>query len=125
MYYYSNYCSGICQNKIDLKQYFENLEFAIKFLSKDKHSIQNYITELYRQLEILKENLEYEKAIVLRNKIKTLERYLSNYIEDVERYYIYFSSFSDDIIFVALSKLYSNGLTNILKDTQIFELKKH
>lgn len=123
MYYYSNYCSGICQNKIDLKQYFENLEFAIKFLSKDKHSIQNYITELYRQLEILKENLEYEKAIVLRNKIKTLERYLSNYIEDVERYYIYFSSFSDDIIFVALSKLYSNGLTNILKDTQIFELK--
>lgn len=123
MYYYSNYCSGICQNKIDLKQYFENLEFAIKFLSKDKHSIQNYITELYRQLEILKENLEYEKAIILRNKIKTLERYLSNYIEDVERYYIYFSSFSDDIIFVALSKLYSNGLTNILKDTQIFELK--
>ncbi len=123
MYYYSNYCSGICQNKIDIKQYFENLELAIKFLSKDKNFIQNYINQLYNQLEIFKENLEYEKAIILRNKIRTLEKYLSNYIEDVERYYIYFTSFSYDTLFLSISKIYSNGLTNILKDTQVFELK--
>ncbi|MGC8733457.1 MAG: GIY-YIG nuclease family protein [bacterium] len=123
MYYYSNYCSGICQDKIDYQYYNKNLELAIKFLSKDKNTIEGYIKELYDQLEILKNNLEYEKAIVIRNKIRTLEKYISNYIQDVEKYYIYFSKFLDDSILVAISKLYSNELTNIVKNAQIFELK--
>ena len=123
MYYYSNYCSGICQNKLNQQEYLKNLELAIKFLIKDKNTIENYIKELYNQLEILKENLEYEKAIIIRNKIKTLEKYISNYLEDTEKYYIYFSDFLDNSIFIAVSKIYSNELTNILKNTFIFQLE--
>jgi len=123
MYYYSNYCSGICQNKLNQQEYLKNIELAIKFLIKDKNTIENYIKELYNQLEILKENLEYEKAIIIRNKIKTLEKYISNYLEDTEKYYIYFSDFLDNSIFVAVSKIYSNELTDILKNTFIFELE--
>lgn len=123
MYYYSNYCSGICQNKIDYQLYYQNLELAIKFLSKDKDTIEKYIKKLYDQLEILKNNLEYEKAIIIRNKIKTLEKYVSNYIQDTEKYYIYFSNLLDDSLLVAISKLYSNELTNIIKNAQVFELK--
>ncbi len=123
MYYYSNYCSGICQNKINQQEYLKNLELAIKFLIKDRNTIENYIKELYNQLEILKENLEYEKAIIIRNKIRTLEKYISNYLEDTEKYYIYFSDFLDNSIFIAVSKIYSNELTNILKNTFIFQLE--
>jgi excinuclease ABC subunit C len=123
MYYYSNYCSGICQNKLNQQEYLKNLELAIKFLIKDKNTIENYIKELYNQLEILKENLEYEKAIIIRNKIRTLEKYISNYLEDTEKYYIYFSDFLDNSIFIAVSKIYSNELTNILKNTFIFQLE--
>jgi len=67
--------------------------------------------------------LEYEKAIIIRNKIKTLEKYISNYLEDTEKYYIYFSDFLDNSIFIAVSKIYSNELTNILKNTFIFQLE--
>jgi excinuclease ABC subunit C len=123
MYYYSSYCSGICQNKLNQQEYLKNLELAIKFLIKDKNTIENYIKELYNQLEILKENLEYEKAIIIRNKIRTLEKYISNYLEDTEKYYIYFSDFLDNSIFIAVSKIYSNELTNILKNTFIFQLE--
>ena len=123
MYYYSNYCSGICQNKLNQQEYLKNLELAIKFLIKDRNTIENYIKELYNQLEILKENLEYEKAIIIRNKIRTLEKYISNYLEDTEKYYIYFSDFLDNSIFIAVSKIYSNELTNILKNTFIFQLE--
>jgi excinuclease ABC subunit C len=123
MYYYSSYCSGICQNKINQQEYLKNLELAIKFLIKDRNTIENYIKELYNQLEILKENLEYEKAIIIRNKIRTLEKYISNYLEDTEKYYIYFSDFLDNSIFIAVSKIYSNELTNILKNTFIFQLE--
>ena len=72
--FHINRCSGVCCRKISKKDYEENLEQAIEFL---KGGSTNAVTRLKKEMEEYSENLEFEKAAKIRDKLKAIERIMS------------------------------------------------
>ncbi len=72
--FHINRCSGVCAGKISKKEYDENLKEAVEFLKGGSSAI---ITRLRQQMEACAENLEFEKAAKIRDKIKSVERIMS------------------------------------------------
>ncbi len=64
-------CSAPCAGKISLEQYTENLNGAIEFV---KSSSTQMIKKLNEQMLAASENLEFEKAARLRDRIRAIER---------------------------------------------------
>lgn len=64
-------CSAPCAGKITLEQYNENLKAAIEFV---KSSGSQIIKNLNEQMQTAAENLEFEKAARIRDRIKAIER---------------------------------------------------
>lgn len=67
-------CCGVCAGKISKEEYKENLDGAIEFL---KGGSAKLLRELRSEMEAASENLEFEKAAKLRDKIKAIERIAS------------------------------------------------
>lgn len=67
-------CCGVCAGKISKEEYKENLDGAIEFL---KGGSAKLLRELRAEMEAASENLEFEKAAKLRDKIKAIERIAS------------------------------------------------
>jgi len=62
-------CSGPCVSYVDNKDYKNSVDDAIKFVSGKSREIQK---NLSKQMEEASEKLDFEKASVLRDKIKSL-----------------------------------------------------
>jgi excinuclease ABC subunit C len=62
-------CSAPCVGKISKEEYGESVKHAMAFLSGESQELQN---ELAYQMTIASNNMEYEKAAEIRNKIQNL-----------------------------------------------------
>jgi len=62
-------CSGPCVGYVDKKDYKNSVDDAIKFVSGKSREIQKNLSE---QMEEASEKLDFEKASILRDKIKSL-----------------------------------------------------
>ncbi len=62
-------CSGPCVNYIDEKEYGQTVDDAIEFVSGKSRRIQK---NLSKQMEKASEELDFEKAVILRDRIKSL-----------------------------------------------------
>jgi len=62
-------CSGPCVGYVDKKDYKNSVDDAIKFVSGKSREIQK---NLSKQMEEASEKLDFEKASILRDKIKSL-----------------------------------------------------
>ena len=72
--YFISKCSGPCGRKISQAEYEENLLRAVKFL---RHGGAATVKELTKEMEAAAENLEFEKAAKIRDRIKAIERIAS------------------------------------------------
>ena len=62
-------CSGPCVNFIDKKDYKKSVDDAIDFVSGKSRKIQKSLSQ---QMEIASDELDFEKAALLRDRIKSL-----------------------------------------------------
>ncbi len=62
-------CSAPCVNYINKKEYDQTVEDAIEFVSGKSRKIQK---NLSKQMEKASEELDFEKAVILRDRIKSL-----------------------------------------------------
>lgn len=69
--YFINKCSGVCAGKISQSDYEENLAAAIDFI---RGGSAQTVKKLQMEMEEAAENLEFEKAAKLRDKIKAIDR---------------------------------------------------
>ncbi len=69
--YFISRCSAPCAGKISQKEYEENLKSAVEFL---KNPGTSAVKDLREQMEQAAENLDFEKAAKLRDRIKAIER---------------------------------------------------
>lgn len=67
-------CSGPCAKKITLSEYQQNLSEAVEFL---KGGSGRMVKRLTAEMEEASENLQFEKAAKIRDKIKAIERITS------------------------------------------------
>lgn len=72
--FHINRCSGVCQRKISKQDYAENLKQAVEFLKGGSTATVN---RLKAEMEEYSDNLEFEKAAKVRDKIKAIERIMS------------------------------------------------
>ena len=69
--YFISKCSAPCGRKISLEEYEENLRQAVDFL---KGGSAETVKKLKAEMEEAAENLEFEKAAKLRDRIKAIDR---------------------------------------------------
>ena len=69
--YYIKLCSGACCGKISKEEHNKNAEEALRFVLGGKNEI---IDELKQQMNEAAENLEFEKAAKIRDKLKSIEK---------------------------------------------------
>ncbi|MEE1064577.1 MAG: excinuclease ABC subunit UvrC, partial [Acutalibacteraceae bacterium] len=69
--YYIKQCSAPCAGKISREEYNEAVESAVKFLQGDSTKI---VAELRAEMEEASENLEFEKAAKLRDRINAIKK---------------------------------------------------
>lgn len=69
--YFISRCSAPCAGKINQEEYEENLRGAVAFL---KNPDASAVRELREEMERAAENLDFEKAAKLRDRIKAIER---------------------------------------------------
>ncbi len=69
--YFISRCSAPCAGKITQSEYEENLKSAVEFL---KNPDASAVRELRAEMERAAENLDFEKAAKLRDRIKAIER---------------------------------------------------
>lgn len=69
--FFINKCSAPCAGRISQKDYEENLAGAIEFI---KGGSGETVKKLQTEMEAAAENLEFEKAAKLRDKIKAIDR---------------------------------------------------
>ena len=62
-------CSGPCVGYIEKNEYKKTVDDAIEFVSGKSRKIQKNLSEL---MEKASENLDFEKAVILRDRIKSL-----------------------------------------------------
>ena len=62
-------CSGPCVGYIEKEDYKKTVDNAIEFVSGKSRKIQKSLSE---QMEKASENLDFEKAVILRDRIKSL-----------------------------------------------------
>ncbi|MBR3836382.1 MAG: excinuclease ABC subunit UvrC [Clostridia bacterium] len=69
--YFIKQCSAPCAGKITCEDYNEAVNSAVKFLQGDSSKI---VAELTKEMEEAAENLEFEKAAKLRDRINSIKK---------------------------------------------------
>lgn len=114
--YHIGNCSGVCTGKIDEQEYKQIIQKAIRFLKGDYKSI---LPELEEQMNICAENLDFEKAAQLRDKIKSIRKLDANQIivfdPNVNKDIIAYSTLEDTVCF---SVMLIRGGKLLLQDTR-------
>ena len=70
--YHINACSAPCSGKISKEDYDKNVSMAIRALDSNLHSL---LPALKEKMEKYSENLDFENAAVMRDKIKAVEKF--------------------------------------------------
>ncbi len=87
-------CSGVCSGKVTAAEYRETVKQAVEFLKGD---VTKSLNNMREQMNAASENLEFEKAAKLRDRITAVEK-----IRDRQK--IYSSTYKrQDIIALALT----------------------
>ncbi len=69
--YHIKLCSGACAGLIDEKEHNASCDSALRFILGEKNEI---ISELKSDMESAAENLEFERAAKLRDKLRSIEK---------------------------------------------------
>lgn len=69
--YYISQCCGVCTGKVSPEEYAESFSEALEFLKGDSASV---LRNLKEKMNEAAENLEFEKAARLRDKISAIEK---------------------------------------------------
>ncbi len=93
--YYTNLCSAPCCGKISKKEYDENINLAIKYLRSGSLKSKKDLNE---EMNRAAENLEFEKAAKLRDKIIAIDK-----VNEKQKI-IMDANLSQDVISVATGK---------------------
>lgn len=75
LYFHINQCLGPCQGNVDMGEYREMIKQVCKFL-EGKHD--DLLKELKNKMAEAAENLQFELAALLRDRIASVERILQN-----------------------------------------------
>ena len=67
--YHINQCMGVCRGKISEKEYNEAVSQAVEYI---RNGSTESIKRLREQMELASENLEFERAAVLRDRINAI-----------------------------------------------------
>ncbi len=98
--YHIGKCDGICTGNISETEYKKNIEKAVMFLSGDYKYL---LSQLQSEMESYSENLEFEKAASVRDRINSIKRLESKQIivtsPNVNRDIIAYSQLDNDICF--------------------------
>lgn len=71
LYMHIGKCMGVCTGKIKQKDYLEAVENALDMIKRGRQEI---ISQLRQRMEAASENLDFERAALLRDQIKAVER---------------------------------------------------
>lgn len=69
--YYINGCCGVCTGKVSKAAYQEAVAQAIRFLKGDTKAV---LEQMQREMLAAAENTDFERAAVLRDRIRAIER---------------------------------------------------
>jgi excinuclease ABC subunit C len=69
--YHISQCMGVCAGKVSKEEYLEAFNCAVEFL---KGGGRNVIDDLKKQMDEAAENLEFEKAAKIRDRINAVKR---------------------------------------------------
>lgn len=113
--YHIGKCPGICTGKVSEKEYSESISQAISFLNGEYKKLLN---DLNSQMLEFSENMEFEKAAVIRDRINSIKRLESKQVivlaADVDRDIIAYSKLENEICF---SVMHIRGGKLIYQDT--------
>ncbi len=108
-------CPGVCTGKISVKEYSESIAQAISFLNGDYKKL---LSDLNSQMLEHSENMEFEKAAVIRDRINSIKRLESKQVivlaADVDRDIIAYSELENEICF---SVMHIRGGKLLYQDT--------
>lgn len=102
--YYIKQCMGVCRGKINKNDYNEIISQAISYIKSGSSSI---VTRLTSQMEKASEDLDFEKAADLRDRIQAIKK-----ISETQKVYMV-SQPNQDVI--AFSQNLTNAVVTILK----------
>lgn len=98
--YHIGKCPGICTGRISAKEYGSSISQAINFLNGDYKKL---LTDLNTQMLECSENMEFERAAVIRDRINSIKRLESKQVivlsADVDRDIIASSVLEEEICF--------------------------
>lgn len=97
-------CAGLCRGKISKEEYSDVISQALAYIKKGGNSL---IERLQKQMDQAAENLEFEKAAKLRDRIQAIRK-----IGDTQKVYM-INSENQDVI--AFARNQSNAAVAILK----------
>lgn len=113
--YHISKCPGICTGNVSAYEYSQNISQAISFLNGDYKKL---LSELNSQMLEYSENMEFEKAAIIRDRINSINRLEAKQIivlaADVDRDVIAYSTLEDEICF---SIMHIRGGKLIYQDT--------
>ena len=69
--YHINQCIGVCTGKINVKDYRERINQAVDYI---KSGSQNSISQMENEMQIAAENLNFERAAELRDRINAIKK---------------------------------------------------
>ena len=127
--FYINRCMGLCKKNVTREYYIKIIEEAIKYI---KQGDVLYLEKIKKQMEKAAQEQDFEYAIKLRDKIKSIEKihetqkvFLNNMLEaDV----IAFANLEDEVCFTILKikngKIYDKEYFILKNETGLENLKE-
>lgn len=102
--YHIGLCYAPCANKISKNEYFERVKRAIDFLSGNDDEAENLLTE---KMQSAVEREDFERAVILRDKIKMLSKLKERKITNISRFITAdIIAIKDDGIFSSVSIMF-------------------
>ena len=71
--YHIGLCDAPCKCKISLEKYLENVNLAVNFIKKGGN-LEEEVSSLYKKMNVASENLDFEYAAKLRDRIYAIEK---------------------------------------------------
>lgn len=105
--YHLGLCLAPCAFKVSKDEYMQNVKKAIDFLSGNDDDAEKILT---KKMQIYAENQEFERALILRDRLKMIEKLKDKKITSLNRFITCdVLSISDDGIFTAINILFVRG----------------
>ncbi len=105
--YHLGLCLAPCANKVSREEYLKNVKKAIDFLSGNDDEAEKLLTQ---KMKVCAENQEFERALILRDRLNMLKKLKDKKITSLNRFITCdVVSISDDGIFTAINVLFVRG----------------